>query len=276
MNNTKEKIYVFITNIFFVILAIIILLPLVWLIFNSFKTNNELFANSLALPQKWLFNNYVEAWHRGLANYFVNSIIVTLISLCFILLFSALAAYGLTRFEYRFRSLLFFIILGGMSLSEQVALIPLYKMLQSLKLYNTYMAMIVPYTAFRIPFTVFLMRAYFLSIPKELEEAAYIDGYNSFQIFTKIILPISRPVIASSAIVNLNFIWNEFMFALVFIEDQKFMTIPIGLMTFKGQMRTEYSILFAGIVIGSLPLILLYLVMQKQFIKGLTSGAVKG
>lgn len=272
----KTKICKILVNILLTVLAILVILPLAWLIINSFKTNKELFANSLALPEKWLFSNYVDAWNRGLAHYFVNSAIVSVSSLVFIILLSSLAAYGLTRFKFKHSTVLFFIILGGMALSEQVALVPLYKMLQSLKLYNTYFAMILPYIAFRIPFTVFLIRAYFISIPKELEEAAYIDGYNSFQIFRKIILPISKPVLASSAIVNLNFVWNEFMFALVFLEDNSLMTIPIGLMTFKGQMKADYTVMLAGIAIGCLPMIILYLLMQKQFIRGLMSGSIKG
>lgn len=120
------------------------------------------------------------------------------------------------------------------------------------------------------------MRAYFMCIPKELEEAAVIDGYNSFQIFRKIIVPISKPIFASCAIVNLNFVWNEFLFANVFLESKSIMTIPIGLMTFKGDMRSDYVVMLAGITIASLPMIILYLCMQKQFVRGLTSGAVKG
>jgi raffinose/stachyose/melibiose transport system permease protein len=272
----KNGIYTLVTNIFFVILAILVMLPLAWLVLNSFKTNKELYADSLSLPEIWLFSNYIEAWNRGLAHYFINSIIVSVSSLICILVLSALTAYGLTRFKFKLSNMLLFIVLGGMALSEQVALVPLYKMLKTLNLYNTYFAVILPYIAFRVPFIVFLIRAYFISIPKELEEAAYIDGYNSFKIFRKIIIPISKPVLASSAIVNLNFIWNEFMFALVFLEDNKLMTIPIGLMTFKGQLRDDYTVMFAGIVIGCLPMIIVYLLMQKQFIRGLTSGAIKG
>ena len=163
-----------------------------------------------------------------------------------------------------------------MALSEQVALVPLYKILKAIHIYNTYLALILPYIAFRIPFTVFLMRSYFLSIPKELEEAAIVDGYNSFQIFTKIIVPISKPVFSACGIVSLNHVWNEFLFANVFLESKKLMTIPIGLMTFKGDLRADYTGMLAGIILASLPLIILFLFMSKQFIRGLTAGAVKG
>lgn len=272
----KNLAYKILINIFLMSLVVIIILPLGWMILNSFKTNNELFANSWALPKEWKFDNYVQAWNRGLFDYFKNSIIVSSCSLLSILAISSLLAYGLTRFQLKGSNIIFFIVLGGMALSEQVALIPLYKILKEVKIYNTYLAVILPYVAFRIPFTMFLMRSYFISIPKELEEAAYVDGYNSFQIFTKIIIPISKPVLASCAIVNLNFVWNEFLFANVFLESRELMTIPIGLMTFQGDMRSEYTITLAGIAIASLPMIVLFLCSQRQFVRGLTSGAVKG
>ena len=233
-------------NIFFILLVLVIILPAAWLIMNSLKTNVELFTDSLALPAKVQFANYISAWNKGLYKYFGNSVIVSSISLISILFLSSLLAYGITRFNSRFGNLIFLITLGGMALSEQVALVPLYKILQATHLYNTYWAVILPYVAFRIPFTVFLMRAYFMCIPKELEEAAVIGGFDSF------------------------------LFANVFLESKSIMTIPIGLMTFKGDMRSDYVVMLAGITIASLPMIILYLCMQKQFVRGLTSGAVKG
>ena len=272
----KHRIQTILLNVFFMILVLIIVLPVAWMIMNSFKTNLELLTDSLSWPKKLYLDNFVTAWNKGLYKYFGNSLIVSITSLVFILGFSSLLAYGITRFKTRYGTIVFLITLGGMALSEQVALVPLYRILKSVKLYNTYLAVILPYIAFRIPFTVFLMRSYFLQIPKELEEAAVIDGYNSLQIFMKIILPISKPIFASCTIVNLNFVWNEFLFANIFLESKALMTIPIGLMTFKGDMRSDYAVMLAGITIASAPLIILFLCMQKQFVKGLTAGAVKG
>jgi raffinose/stachyose/melibiose transport system permease protein len=263
-------------NLLCIFLCVVILTPLAWVILNSFKTNQELFKNSLSLPQVWRFDNYAKAWKLGLYKYFGNSVLVSSVSLCVILIFSSLLAYGLTRFKARGAWIIFVIILGGMALSEQVALVPLYKMLKALKIYDTYFAVILPYIAFRIPFTVFLMRSYFISIPAELEEAAIVDGYNSFQIFTKIIVPISKPIFASCAIVNLNFVWNEFLFANVFLNNKAIQTIPIGLMTFRGDLKIDYTTTLAGLIIASLPLIILFFCMSKQFVRGLTAGAVKG
>ncbi|WP_243112606.1 MULTISPECIES: carbohydrate ABC transporter permease [Acutalibacteraceae] len=263
-------------NLLCILLCVVIFAPLFWIILNSLKTNQELFKNSLSLPQVWRFDNYAKAWKLGLYKYFGNSVLVSSISLCAILIFSSLLAYGLTRFKAKGVGIIFIIVLGGMALSEQVALVPLYKMLKALQIYDTYFAVILPYIAFRIPFTVFLMRAYFISIPAELEEAAIVDGYNSFQIFTKIIVPISKPIFASCAIVNLNFVWNEFLFANVFLNNKAIQTIPIGLMTFRGDLKIDYTTTLAGLIIASLPLIILFFCMSKQFVRGLTAGAVKG
>jgi len=263
-------------NLIFLVLMVIILLPFWWMIINTFKTNTQLFQDSLAFPISFDFTNYAQAWERGLSSYYKNSLVVSIISLVLIISISAATAYGISRFRFRFSTLFFYVILGGMSLSEQVALVPLFKMLTKLNIYNTHLALILPYVAFRIPFSTFLIRAYMLTIPKEMEDAAYIDGYNSWQVFLRIIIPLSKPILASCALVNLNFVWNEFIFALVFIEDTQKMTIPIGLMAFKGQLRIDYVVLLAGIVIATLPMIVIFMILQKQFIRGLASGAVKG
>ncbi|HCD45656.1 MAG TPA: ABC transporter permease [Lachnoclostridium sp.] len=275
-NNSKVFLLKILLHIFLVFLVCVILFPVLWLILNSLKTNQEMFLNSLALPKKWMAVNYVTAWNKGLFSYFKNSILVSAVSLLFILFISSFLAYGLTRFQLPGSTFLFFLVLGGMALSEQVALVPLYKILQSLKLYNTQWAIILPYVAFRIPFTMFLLRSYFISIPRELEEAAIVDGCNSLQRFFLIIVPVSRPVLASCAIVNLNFVWNEFLFANVFLESKSIMTIPLGLMAFQGDLKSDYVVMLAGILIASLPMIILFLCMQKQFVRGLTQGAVKG
>jgi len=275
-NRLKRNLQSLLLNLFMIMLMMIILLPFYWLVVNSFKTNHELFLNSLNIPETFQFQNYVDAWVQGLSSYYKNSLIVSVISMIFIIFFSSLTAYGISRFRFKGKNLIFLLILGGMMLSEQIALVPLFKMLTSMRIYNTYLALILPYVAFRIPFSTFLIRAYMLSIPSDMEDAAYIDGYNSWQVFRYIIIPLSKPILASCALVNLNFVWNEFVFALVFIEDSALMTIPIGLMAFKGQLRINYVVMLAGIIIATIPLIVVFSFLQKQFLRGLTSGAVKG
>lgn len=280
MENTrgrnKKILMTVLVHLFLITLVLIIVLPICWLVLNSLKTNQEMFRDSIALPEVPRFSNWVNAWNKGLYNYFLSSLITSAMSIAGILVLSSLLAYGLTRLNIPGSNILFLITLGGMALSEQVALVPLFKMIQAMGLYNTRLAVVLPYIAFRIPFTMFLLRAYFLGIPKELEEAAILDGASRFQIFTRIIIPISKPVLASAAIVNLNFVWNEFLFANIFLENRKLMTIPLGLMTFQGDLKSDYVTMLAGILIASMPMVIMYLCMQKQFVRGLTSGAVKG
>ena len=153
---TVQKVLLYVLCVF---LALVILVPMAWMILNSLKTNRELFQTSLALPAVPQLSNWVKAWESGLYQYFGNSLIVSVISLVGILALSSLLAYGITRFQTRGGGLIFLIVLGGMALSEQVALVPLYKILKAIHIYNTYLALILPYIAFRIPFTVFLMRS---------------------------------------------------------------------------------------------------------------------
>lgn len=277
MNNKKHfLISRILINIFLFFLVLIVLYPLYWTIINSLKTNNELFTSPFSLPHKLLFKNYVNAWNLGLSQYFLNSIYVSFISIAITVFLGALCAYGLSRFDIKSKNLIFMVVLGGLMLSPEVALVSLYKILQTFHLYNTRWAMIIPYIAFKLPFSVFLMRSYFISFPKDMEEAATIDGCNTFQVFYKIIMPISLPIFASTAIMDAIFVWNEFLFALVFVENKAITTIPVGLMAFRDALNTDWTVSLAGIAIATLPMIILFLCMQKYFVKGLTSGAVKG
>ncbi|MDO4786368.1 MAG: carbohydrate ABC transporter permease [Fretibacterium sp.] len=259
-----------------VLYALLIVLPLIWMVLSGFKDNQGLFLDTWGLPKKFLWENYVTAWNGGVGRYFLNSLIVTSTSVCLTLFISSCAAFALSRFEFRGQGILLLFVLGGLMLSPQVSLIPLFKLLQRLKLYNTYWALIIPYVAYRIPFTTFLIRAYMLSLPREIEDSAYIDGCSAWTVFSRIILPMSKPILVTAALFTAMSCWNEFMFALVFIESDKLKTIPIGLMGLKSSLRTEWTILMAGLTLSMLPMVALFLIFQKQFIRGITSGGVKG
>lgn len=272
-NYSAGKVFVY---ILLSVLALLVIYPMFWLILNSLKSNKELFTNSLELPSKLLFSNYKKAWNMGISKYFFNSIFVAGCSIIATVFIGACCAYGLTKYEFKAKEVIFYLIIGGLLLSPQVALISLYRILQKLHIYNTYLAMILPYIAFKLPFAIFLMRAYFMSFSRDLEDAAYIDGCSSFGAFIRIVLPISRPILASTAIMTSIFVWNEFLFALVFIEDKKLMTLPIGLSTFRDALSTDWTTMLAGIAIASLPMFILYFSMQKHFVRGLSQGSVKG
>jgi len=263
-------------NVLLWILIIVVIYPLFWIFINSLKTNQNLFINTFNIPTVPLFSNYVEAWNMGLSGYFLNSIIVGSISILATVTIGAFCAYGLSRIESKWKMMIYYLIIGGLLLSPQSALISLYRILEFFHIYNTYLAMILPYIAFRLPFAIFLMYTYFKDFPKELEDSALIDGCTTFTTFTKIVIPISKPILSTVSIMTAIFVWNEFLFAMVFIEDSKLYTIPIGLYNFKDALSTNWTVLLAGIIIATVPIIILFLFMSKSFIRGLTEGSVKG
>lgn len=269
------SIKIFIHIIFF-IMVIGVFYPLIWTLFNSLKGNQEFYINNFGFPKDIKWSNYVVAWERGIGTYYVNSLFVTLVSTVISTYLAALAAYGLSRFTFPGKKIIFYSVIGGLLISQQVATISLFELLKTIKIYDTYWAMILPYIAFRIPFSVFFMYPYFSRFPRELEEAAVIDGCNSWTVLMKIVLPISKPILASCAIMAVMFSWNEFIFALIFIESKSKYTIPIGLMAFKDALSTNWGPLLAGIVIATIPIIVFFIFLQKYFITGLTAGSTKG
>ncbi|MCM3163215.1 carbohydrate ABC transporter permease [Metabacillus litoralis] len=272
----KNRIFQLAVIVWFGIFSFVIIFPLIWLCLSGLKSNRDFFLNTWSLPEEWLWGNYKAAWDAGVGDFFFNSVFVTVVSVTIILLLGAMAAYGLSRFQFKGQNMLLVIILSGLMLAPQVSLLPLYKLLQAIGLYNTYGALILPYVAFQLPFAIFLMRSYFLSIPKELEESAIIDGCNSWKVFWHIILPMGKPIIASAALLTGMFVWNEFMFALVFIEDSSLRTIPVGLMNLRSQLNTNFGIQLAGLAISALPMVIAYIMFQKQFVRGISAGGVKG
>ncbi|WP_280146672.1 carbohydrate ABC transporter permease [Bacillus velezensis] len=262
--------------LFLFIYLIAVAYPLLWMAVSAFKSSDEIFEHSWSLPSVWHPENFVSAWNQGISAYFMNSVIVTVLTCLITVFVSAWAAYGLARFQFKGKGFVLIICLGGLMLTPQVSLVPLYSIIQSLGLYNTYWALILPYAAYRIPFTVILIRSYFLSISKELEEAAYLDGCTSFGIFFRIFLPMSVPILVTSGILTAYHTWNEFMFAIIFIDDENLRTIPAGLMQFRDALQTDWGVLLAGLTISAAPIIALFLLMQRYFIRGIAAGSVKG
>ena len=246
------------------------------MICNSLKSYKEIYKNIWALPKTPLWGNYALAWQRGISKYFLNSVLVTGSTIFGAIFAAALASYSLARFRFRGNQLIFVLCMGGMMLSPQVTLIPLYKIIQALHIHNTYLALIIPYTAYRIPLIVMLIRSHFLSIPKEIEESAVLDGCSSFGVFSRIFLPMSKPILLTCTILIAYYAWNEFLYAIIFIDSDKFRTIPAGLMNLRDALQTDWGVLLAGMTISATPLVTLFLLMQKQFIRGMTAGSVKG
>ena len=261
---------------FLLIYFLIIAYPIFWLIMNSLKTYKEIYKNIWAMPQVPQWMNYVNAWNRGVSRYFLNSVLVTGATIVLTIFSAALGSYSLARFRFRGNQLVFMLCMGGMMLSPQVTLIPLYQIIRFLRIKNTYLAMIIPYSAYRIPMMIMLIRSFFLTIPKEMEESACLDGCSDFQIFVRIFLPMSKPILLTCCILIAYYAWNEFLFAMIFVDSESLKTIPTGLMNLRDALQTDWGTLLAGMTISALPLIILFFCMQKHFIRGMTAGAVKG
>jgi len=260
---------------FLVSLGIVVIYPLLWMALNGFKTNSEIFGEPFALPTGFTLDNYISAWNQGIRNYIATSIIVTLVSAVCTVLISAWTAYGLTRSKLPGKPFFVGLVLGGLMLSPTVAVIPLVRIMQKLGLYNTYWALIILYTAFRIPFTTFLIRAYMLGLPRDLDEAAVMDGASEGQIFWRVTLPLCKPILVSCVILHVLFAWNEYLFAMIFTSGADVQTLPVGLTSIMAKHGTNYAVVFAAMTLSALPILIVFFAAQRFFIRGLAEGIGK-
>lgn len=256
-------------------LVVAVVYPLLWMVFSSFKNNSEVLNTPWGLPGELRWGNFAKAGDAGLVRYFANSVIVTSASILTTVIISAWAAYGLVRLKIPFGGPVLGLLLGGLMLAPTVALIPLFGLLQDLKIFDTYWALIVLYTAFRIPFTTFLIRAYMIDLSPDVDEAAELDGCSHAQTFWQITLPMCRPILVSAALLHALFAWNEFVFALVFISSGDLKTLPVGLVDMQSRLLTNWPVQFAGLTMAAIPMIALFLIGQRQFLRGLSDGIGK-
>jgi raffinose/stachyose/melibiose transport system permease protein len=262
--------------VFLLLYFIAIAYPLFWMVINSFKNTADIFNDSWGLPKEWLFSNYATAWQQGVSSYFINSVMITVGTCLLTVLISALCAFGLTRFQIKGGKFLLLFVSAGLMFSPQSSLIPLYELIQQMGIFDTHWALILTFTSYRIPLTVLLIRSFFLSIPKELEESAYLDGATTLDVFGRIFLPMSKPILFTGVILTAYYAWNEFLFSLIFIQTEEVKPITSGLLVFKDALNTNWGVLMAGLVISALPLIVVFMLMQKYFVRGLAEGSVKG
>ncbi|RGP35254.1 carbohydrate ABC transporter permease [Pseudotabrizicola alkalilacus] len=260
--------------------SVIVIYPLFWMITNSFKTTQQIFEASWTMPTVWVVENYVKAWQGGISAYFMNSVIVTGSTIVLTLALSSLAAFGMTRAEAggagRAAGLVLMACIGGMLVAPQVALVPLYKMMQALHLHDTHLALILMYTAYRLPITVLLIRAVFVTVPRDLDDSAHIDGCTSFQTLWHVYLPMSRSILLTASVLTAYHAWNEFLFAIIFIDSDRLKTVPAGLMNFRDALMTDWGVLVAGLVISAAPIVIMFILAQRYFMSGFAAGAVKG
>lgn len=273
----KKKINRGLIYLILILFTLVNAYPIFWMIMNSFKTGQEFALNPFSIPVKWVLENYSDAWvTANIGKYFFNSLVVGMGAVIIAILTGAFASYFLSRFDFKGRNILYGFFIIGLLVPIHATLVPMFILMQKLGILNTYWALIFPYVAFNLPITIFLLTSFMSSFSREIEESAIMDGCGVFRMFWTIILPMSRPAIATAVILNFINNWNEFSFALVLINDKALNTLPLGLANFAGQYTTNYTAQMAGLTMVLIPTILFYLIMEKQIVQGMTEGAVKG
>lgn len=271
----------YIKKISLYLLALLLVLfttyPFIYMIATSFKSMREFFTTPFSIfLTAFSFEQYLAVFEMGLTNYFVNSIIITTLSVFIVVAIASLASYPLSRIKFKFNRPIFILFLAGMMIPVHATLIPIFIMSSNFGLYDTLWALLGPYVAFALPISVFIFTQFMQEIPKELEEAAQMDGASHWTIFSKVMFPNMKPAISTIVIYNFVFIWNEFIFALILIQSRSSQTLPVGLQNFYGEFSVNVPGLMAALTLASLPVILVFVISQEKVVKGLIGGAVKG
>jgi len=260
------------------VLAFIYILPALGVILTSFKLNAEIARDGLwSLPEMLHLDNYREVWVNGhIGLYMRNSFLVTIPATFFSILLGVLTGYVFSKLPFRGSEALFIFVLAGMFFPPQIVLIPLFRFYNTIDVYDTLWPMIITHTAFGIPICTLVMRNFFSSIPMAIREAAIVDGANEWQILTRIMLPVSLPALAVLATLQFTWIWNDFLYPIIFTQSDTARTIMVGLISMKGQYSVAYGAQGAMAIIASIPTLMIFIFFQRYFIRGLTLGAVKG
>lgn len=256
--------------------SLIYFVPLLWMALSALKSNAQITNDPLSLPTSWDFSVFAEAFTVGsLGKYALNSVIVTGTCTSAVLLFGSMAAFAFSRLRFRFSKALMALITLGLILPLQSYFIAQNTLFDTLGIKDTRLALILPYTAMGLPLAIWLFRAYIQNLPKEIFEAARVDGAGDLRVYQTILVPMLKPGIATVAVFTALGAWNEFLLALVYIQNDDLKTIPTGLLTFSTRYSTNYQLLFAALTIVTIPMIIFYIVFNRKVIEGLTEGAVK-
>lgn len=271
----KEKTFKFCTYAFFAFLTIITIYPLFWLFYSSFKPQIEILKDRLAFPINPTISNYVTAWTRGnLGLYFTNSIIYTLVATSGILMFSMMCAYAFTKMRVKATPVLFNLLLIGLLITLNAILIPLFLLENRLGVNELRIGIIIPYIAVNLPMATFFATEFMRGLPDSLVESGKIDGASNWAVFLRIILPMTKPVLVTLGILNFMYNWNEFLLCFVLSNDS-LRSVPVGIMSFAGPFATQYGLQFASLVIGLLPMLVVYIALNGKITQGVVGGSVK-
>ncbi|MED4162965.1 carbohydrate ABC transporter permease [Halalkalibacterium halodurans] len=279
--NTRPRRLSIIRILLYIVLigvAIIQLLPLVWLLLFSLKDNQEVFnLPPLALPTDPKWENYAKVWTEGnIGLYFLNSVIVTGSAVILTVLLASFVTFALTRMRWKLSKLVLGLFMVGLMIPVHSTLIPLFNFFLNVGLMDHPLAIILTYTAFNLPLTIMILLGFYYTLPRELEEAAIMDGCSIHRLFFQIILPMTAPVVATTAIINMIYNWNEFVFVNTFISSDKYKTLTVGIQNFIGQYSTDWGAIGATLVISILPILLAFIFLSNRIVEGITAGSVKG
>lgn len=276
MKKDNTKFMKFIIVCILLIYAIISFIPFIFIILTGFKEQFEIFTNGVfALPNKLNLSNYINVLKGGIWGYFINSVIVTFISLALILFCSSLASYVFSKLDFKFNNLFFGLIIVSMTIPVHVTLIPIYLLTQRMGLYDSIYALIGPYVAFNLPISIFILTNFMREIPNELENSAEIDGCGKIKTFFYIIFPLSKPGLVTIGIYTVTTMWNEFIFALVLTQSKVNRTLPLSIWEFQGQYAANVPMIMSVLALAAAPMIILFIFSQDKLIKGMMAGAVK-
>ncbi|SDW51334.1 carbohydrate ABC transporter membrane protein 2, CUT1 family [Paenibacillus sp. PDC88] len=268
-----------IPHVFLLSYLLVILFPFLFVIFSSVKKDNNAIAlNPFGIPQEFAFENYVEAWvNAKIGTYFFNSLYISILASVVSILLGAMFAFAVTRMKHgKWNTAFFSLILVGMLIPNNSLMLPIYLLVRKLGILDTHLALIIPYIANALPFTIIILAAFMRSLPSEIEEAAVMDGLRAQGIFARIVLPLTIPAIVTVFIVNFLGNWNEFLLANYFLSTDTLRTLPVGMVQFRDQYQMNYAQMSAGIVYSVVPVIIIYSILQEQIIEGVTAGSVKG
>ncbi|PAD30589.1 carbohydrate ABC transporter permease [Paenibacillus sp. 7523-1] len=260
------------------LVAVLQILPLIWLLLFSLKNNQEVFDMApFSLPATPRWENYVKVWTEGnISLYFFNSVWITVVSVVFTVLFASLVTFAITRMRWKGRSLVLGLFMVGLMIPVHSTLIPLFSLFLKLNLTDHPLSVILSYIAFNMPITIMILLGFYYSLPREVEEAAVMDGCSVNRIFFRIVLPMTASVIATTAIINMIYDWNEFIFVNTFISSDAYKTLTVGVQNFIGQYTTDWGAIGATLMISILPILIAFLVLSERIVEGIAAGSVKG
>lgn len=261
-----------------IIIGVFQIFPIIWLFLFSLKSNQEVFGQSpFALPMHPRWANYAKVWVEGnISQYFFNSVFYTVVAVILTVILASMVTFAITRMNWKKSSLVLGLFMVGMMIPVHSTLIPLFSTFTKLHLINNPASIILSYTAFNLPITIMILLGFYEALPREIEEAAVMDGASIHRIFFTITLPMTAPVISTAAIINMIYNWNEFVFVNTFISDDRFKTLTVGIQNFIGQYTTDWGAIGATLVISILPILIAFLILSNRIVEGIAAGSVKG